>query len=78
MKKSRAPSEAGPERDEEDEVSSLQPAFARGFVERDGDGGCGRVAIFVEIQEKAFNRDFEAGGEGVDDAHVRLMRYDAG
>ena len=73
----RAPGEAGSEDDEENEVASLDLAGGDGFVEGDGDGRGGGVAVFVEVHKNLAGLRAEAVTDGVDDALVGLVRDDA-
>ena len=70
------PCETGTEGDHEDDVALLGAAGTHGFIQRDGYGGGGGVAVFVNVHKYALRGDAEALCYGVDDAKVCLMRDD--
>ncbi len=70
------PGEAGAEGNEENPVALPDAPQAVCLVEGDGDGGCGGIAVFVEIDKHIFAVEIEPLDNGIDDAQVRLVRYD--
>ncbi len=72
------PGEACAEGDHDDFVATFDFSFAVGFIERDGDGRSGGVAVFVKIDEDAVVGDGEAVSDGIDDAEIGLVRDDEG
>ena len=69
----RTVGQARPKGDKQGVVTALDPAEPPGFIERNRDGGRGRVAVTVEIDEKALHRELEVLRDGLDDAEVRLV-----
>ena len=59
------PGEACAEGDHDDVVAAPEAAIAVGFVERDGHGGGGGVAVLVQVDEDPLVGDREPVGKGV-------------
>src|SRR6187431_792384 len=72
------PGQPAAEDHHEDVIAGLQAAGAVRFIERDGDGGGGRVAVTVHINEKTIERNFQPLGDGFDDPDIGLVGNDAG
>src|ERR1035437_8835357 len=68
------PGEASAEGRDEDEVTALQAAIARVFVERDRNRGRARVAITPDVVHAAFGRNLQPLGRRGENPLVRLVR----
>src|SRR5436190_24087725 len=68
------PGEARPKGVEQDKVAGANAALASGFVQSDGNGCCGCVAVLVEIDDDFVERNAKALGQSDDYPPVRLMR----
>src|ERR1700674_2040337 len=69
-----APREAGPEAGEQHVVALLHPALADRLLERERDGRAGSVAVLVDVDGDALERQADAPRRGVDDSEVGLVR----
>ena len=58
----------------ENEITLFQAALADGVAGRERNGSGGGVAVFIDVDENAIQRDTQALGRGYHDAAVCLMR----
>ena len=72
------PGQSAAEDDHQNVIAGFDPAGAVGFVEGDGDGRGGSVAVAIEIHEESLERDLQPIGDRFDDAEIGLVRNDAG
>src|SRR5690606_38999164 len=70
--------QARPKRDEQGGVARADSAASSRLIERERNRGGGRVAVAVDIDEEAIERELEVLRDGIDDAQVGLVRDDAG
>src|SRR5438093_6207483 len=73
----RAPRQAGAEDHDENQVAAVDSARMHGFIQRNGDRGGRRVAVFVEVHKHLFRLRAEPFAHRLDDAPVGLMGDDA-
>ena len=59
-------------------IPALKGTGAIRLIKRDGDGSGGGISVFIEIDEHSVIGNRKPVGNGVDDAEVCLVRYDAG
>ena len=72
------PGQTAAEDHHQDIVAGFDSAAAIRFIERDRDRRSGSIPESVEIHEELVDGDFQAIRNRFDDAHVRLMRNNAG
>ena len=70
------PVKTGPKCREQTQVTPLDAAFLEGLVQENGHRGSGGVAVLVDVYGDLRGRDIEAVGNGVEDAHIRLVEQE--
>jgi len=73
----RAPSQAGSEHNQQNQIAALDASRLHGVVQGDGDGRGGGVAVFLEIDKDLFRPRAETFGDCVNNTAVGLVRDDA-
>src|SRR5690349_7370674 len=56
-------------------VTRLDATLPNGLLQRQRDGSAGRVAVLVDVDRYALDRQADAASGGIDDAEVGLVRH---
>src|SRR5258708_38138626 len=78
LQERRAPGESGSESREQNMVTALHAARADRLVQRERDRCAGGVAVLVDVDRHALDRQADAACRRVDDAEVGLVRHPQG